>query len=45
MKNSRLKEVVESILKVDMAGIIFLTKNHMYKTLQRKCAVQTTSEG
>ena len=38
MKDSRLKEAVESILKVDMAGITFLTKNQMYKTLQRKYA-------
>ena len=44
-KDSRLKEVVESILKADMAGIIFLTKNQMYKTSQRKYAAQTTSEG
>ena len=44
-KDSRLKEVVKSILNVDMAGIIFLTKNQMYKTLQRKYAAQTTSEG
>ena len=37
-KDSRLKEGVKSILKVDMAGIIFLMKNQMCKTLQRKCA-------
>ena len=45
MKDSRLKEAVESILKVDMDGIILLTKNQMYKTLQIKYAAQTTSEG
>ena len=43
-KDSRLKEAVESILKVDMAGIIFLTKNQMYKALRRKYAAQTTSQ-
>ena len=44
-KDSKLKEAVESILNVDMAGKTFLMKNQMYKNLQRKYAAQTTSEG